>query len=335
MGTVEKEKPTKTIGIGSGMKVLNLKAARFIFTMTVQEPMILPPYKGSTFRGGFGNAFRRIACSRRRQDCDGCLLTAACPYWLLFEPGPPAGTEILKKFEEIPRPFVIEPDETEKTEFQPGEVLSLHLVLIGKALDYLPYFILVFKELGEIGIGKGRAGYRLDRVTSIPLQEEKETITVYDGKKVYPHYHVVTPDGIRETLPGKTCDILKIDFKTMTRLKAGGVFVEKPEFSVLVRVLFRRLSLLQYFYCGERMSIDFNAAIERAQNVSLRANTTSWVDWERYSSRQNTRMKLGGLVGRAEYEGPWHEFSELLRWGELVHVGKGATFGLGRYELVW
>jgi len=300
--------------------MLALKAARFLFTMTVCEPMVLPPYKGSTFRGGFGNAFRRIACSRHRRDCNGCLLTAACPYWLLFEPGPPTGAEILKKFEEIPRPFVIEPDETEKTEFQPGEVLNLNLVLIGKALDYLPYFILAFKELGEIGIGKGRAGYRLDRVTSTPLQEKKETITVYDGEKVYPHYHVVTPDGIRETLPGKTCDILKIDFKTMTRLKAGGVFVEKPEFSVLVRVLFRRLSLLQYFYCGERMSIDFNAAIERAQNVSLRANTTSWVDWERYSSRQNTRMKLGGLVGRAEYEGPWHEFTELLRWGELFHV---------------
>src|SRR5690554_5396064 len=83
--------------------MLNLKAARFLFTLTVREPMILPPYKGSTFRGGFGNVFRRIACSRRRRDYDGCLLTAACPYWLLFEPGPPAGTEMLRRFEEIPR----------------------------------------------------------------------------------------------------------------------------------------------------------------------------------------------------------------------------------------
>jgi len=315
--------------------MLNLKAVRFLFTLTVREPMVLPPYKGSTFRGGFGNVFRRIACSRRRRDCDGCLLTAACPYWLLFEPGPPAGTEMLKRFQEIPRPFVIEPEETEKTEFQPGEMLTLHLILIGKALDYLPYFILVFKELGEIGIGKRRAGYRLDRVTSIPQQEKEEAITVYDGEKVYPYYHIVRPDNIRNTLPAETSNTLKIDFKTMTRLKAGGAFVERLDFSILVRTLFRRLSLLQYFYCGERMSIDFGAAIERAQNVSLRTDNTSWVDWERYSSRQNTRMKLGGLVGRAEYEGPWHEFAELLRWGEMTHVGKGATFGLGRYELDW
>jgi hypothetical protein len=37
--------------------MLNLKVARFLFTMTVREPMILPPYKGTTFRGGFGKPF--------------------------------------------------------------------------------------------------------------------------------------------------------------------------------------------------------------------------------------------------------------------------------------
>ena len=315
--------------------MLNLTAARFIFTMTVQEPMILPPYKGSTFRGGFGNAFRRIACSRRRRDCDGCLLTAACPYWLLFEPGPPAGTEILKKFEEIPRPFVIEPDETEKTSFQPGETLSLNLVLIGKALDYLPYFILVFKELGDIGIGRGRAKYQLNSVVSVPLTGEEEAFTVYDGEKVYSLYHSIETEDIRKTLPGQFDKSLKLKFKTITRIKVDGSFVRRPDFSILVRALFRRLSVLQYFYCGERLELDFRAAVTLAEEVLLRTNATSWVDWERYSSRQNTRMKLGGLIGWVEYEGPWHEFAELLRWGELLHVGKGATFGLGKYEIDW
>ena len=43
-------------------------------------------------------------------------------------------------------------------------------------------------------------------------------------------------------------------------------------------------------------------------------------------------MKLGGLVGRLVLDGDLEPFVELVRTAEVVHVGKGATFGLG--ELV-
>ncbi|OPX88851.1 MAG: hypothetical protein A4E52_01161 [Pelotomaculum sp. PtaB.Bin013] len=42
-------------------------------------------------------------------------------------------------------------------------------------------------------------------------------------------------------------------------------------------------------------------------------------------------MNLGGVVGRVEYEGDLGEFMPLLRLGELVHVGKGAVFGMGKF----
>ena len=69
---------------------------------------------------------------------------------------------------------------------------------------------------------------------------------------------MVTPDGVRK-LPGKTCDILKIDFKTMTRLKAEAFSLEKPEFSRIGQGSFPASFASSIFYCGERMSIDFNA----------------------------------------------------------------------------
>jgi hypothetical protein len=51
-----------------------------------------------------------------------------------------------------------------------------------------------------------------------------------------------------------------------------------------------------------------------------------WVDWERYSSRQDTKINLGGLlVGEATYEGDLAEFMPLIRLGELIHVGKGTV----------
>ncbi len=34
----------------------------------------LPPYKGSTFRGVFGHALKRVVCALKRQECPACIL---------------------------------------------------------------------------------------------------------------------------------------------------------------------------------------------------------------------------------------------------------------------
>lgn len=326
--------------------MIDLVAGKFRLTLTVLEPMVLPAYKGSTFRGGFGSVFRKICCSQRQlATCDGCLLATACPYWNIFEPGVVGDSEIYAKFSEIPRPFIIEPPETTKQNFDPGDKLEFNLILVGKALECLPYFILVYKELGAIGMGKDRARFRLDKVESLYSTGEREPLLIYDGERVYSQIHrVENPDLINGRNPftrneGKKRSAnyseskLTIEFLTMTRLKQAGEFVECPAFSVLIRALLRRLSALQYFYCDRKMEEDYQTLVSLAEEVKLIKDNTAWVDWERFSSRQHTRMKLGGLVGTAEYEGCPEIFRDYLRWGELLHVGKGATFGLGKYKI--
>ncbi|HHY32886.1 MAG TPA: CRISPR system precrRNA processing endoribonuclease RAMP protein Cas6, partial [Firmicutes bacterium] len=93
-----------------------------------------------------------------------------------------------------------------------------------------------------------------------------------------------------------------VAFRTMTRLKFRGGLGDRPEFHILARSLLRRVSSLLYFHHGTRLDMDFRGFISQAEIVRLAALNTRWVDWERYSSRQDTRMKLGGLVGTATYE---------------------------------
>ncbi|MDI7246955.1 MAG: hypothetical protein QME92_05725 [Bacillota bacterium] len=81
-----------------------LRVARYEFVIEAVDNLSLPPYKGSTFRGGFGTAFRNIACSTRRADCRDCMLKRACPYAYVFETAPPDGSEALTKFEHVPHP---------------------------------------------------------------------------------------------------------------------------------------------------------------------------------------------------------------------------------------
>lgn len=61
----------------------------------------------------------------------------------------------------------MEPPLETKTHYHPGEILTFHLVLMGKAINYLPYFIVVFRELGQMGMGKGRKKYHLDEVNTV------------------------------------------------------------------------------------------------------------------------------------------------------------------------
>ena len=44
-------------------------------------------------------------------------------------------------------------------------------------------------------------------------------------------------------------------------------------------------------------------------------------------------MILGGFVGEMEIEGDLEPLVPLLRTAEILHLGKGATFGLGRMEI--
>jgi len=300
------------------------------------EGLVLPPYKGSTLRGGFGGVFRHITCATGQKECLNCLLKDNCPYAYIFETAPPPGATSLRNYDSVPRPFVLEPPLDDKTHYRPGEELTFNLILIGHAIEYLPYFIVVFRELGQTGLGKGRRQCELAEVRAInPLNGKEEKI--YEGVTgtVKNIDLSVTGQQVLERTAGiPKINRLTIDFVTMTRLKFHGEFVAHIEFNVLIRALLRRLSSLVYFHHGRELHLDFVGLIERAKQVRRVEDRTSWVNLERYSSRQHSRISLGGVVGRVAYEDPGiAEFLPILALGELVHVGKSIVFGMGKYRM--
>jgi len=136
-------------------------------------------------------------------------------------------------------------------------------------------------------------------------------------------------------LPAPASGRFTLDFLTQTRLKHEGGFARVPEFQIVFRRLLGRLSSLSRFHCGAPLDIDFRGLIDQAGQVRLIENQTRWVSWTRYSSRQRQRMDWEGLVGRSTYEGDIEGLWRYLVFGQWTHVGKGATFGLGKYMTVW
>ena len=127
---------------------------------------------------------------------------------------------------------------------------------------------------------------------------------------------------------------MRLNFITPTRIKFGGKYTDNVEFSIIFRNLLRRISLLSYFHCNEELDLDYKGMIKKAEEVRTLEKDVRWIDIERYSTRQGRRMKIGGFVGEAFYEGELSPFLPFLRLGEFVHLGKGTSFGLGKYRIV-
>jgi len=318
---------------------LHIHYNSFVFSLKAKDIIILPSYKGSTLRGGFGNAFRKIVCALKKTDCAECILKEKCVYSYAFETPPPSDTKIMTKYSNAPHPFIIEPPPEKKHGYKPGDEIIFGLTLIGKAIDYLPYFIYTFDELGKIGIGKDRGKYELKEVRSQESEVGREIIYSSDTKTLKPFDMSILnlESGILNSVPDILnigFSILNLNFLTPTRIVYDGHLTLDLEFHMLIRQLLRRVSLLSYFHCGYDMSgWDFKGIIEGAKEVKIKNQDLRWYDWERYSARQDTRMKMGGFVGEIIFEGNIEPFMPLIRAGEVLHVGKGTSFGLGKYEI--
>ena len=126
-----------------------------------------------------------------------------------------------------------------------------------------------------------------------------------------------------------------IEILTPLRIVHEARLTKELPFHVLVRSLLRRIGHLSYFHCGGDPSGEaFREWIALASTVKTINQDLKWFDWERYSSRQRTTMSLGGLMGRVTFEGKLTPFYPLLAAGEIIHAGKGTSFGLGRFRVL-
>ncbi len=310
-------------------ELCKIRYARFRLEMTAVGRLRLPPYKGSTFRGAFGHTFKRLVCVKRDLDCATCLICDQCVYYYVFET-PFSGAGDRRGYALAPHPFVIEPPEETREIYEPGAELRVGLVLVGRALDYLPYFIYAFEEVGRRGLGAGRGQAALQRVVALGREPSDDRCIYQAGAgQLASDYPVGV--GAPDVAVGTR---LRLRLCTPVRLKAEGHYIRRLDFPLLVRALLRRVSDLARFHCGAELDLDYRQWIECAAEVQQVAAGVRWHDWERYSQRQEQKMKLGGLVGDVEFAGKWGPFLPLLRLGAHLHVGKGTSFGLGRYEIL-
>jgi CRISPR-associated endoribonuclease Cas6 len=315
--------------------------------------------KGNMLRGAFGNAFRRLCCIPQCRDARSCPLAESCPYKQIFEPSPPPGAERLSKNQDIPRPFIFRPPPTTQTHFERGESFEFELVLIGRALEYIPYFVLAFRELADVGLGLNRGRCTLDGVWSAATCRrfsDAPTGAQYESGDKSPHskgssgalvysaedqlFRSVKGIDSSEWIESRIRELqsaihnsqsaIRISFLTPTFIRANGQVIREPEFHHIFKRLRDRINALSTFFGDGPLDVDFRGLGERSEKLRRVAARFEWIDRARTSAKTGQRHELSGFVGEATYEGEIDEFLPWLALGELVHVGKHAPWGNGR-----
>jgi hypothetical protein len=225
---------------------------------------------------------------------------------------------------------------------RPGDVLVFSLTLIGRATEYLPYIVYAVSEMARCGLGFERARFELSSIALLDESGQRETIYTLGNQRSLIPIDAVNSlrDLIEARVQGlenagrKPTDGLRLRFRTPTRIRVDSDLQARMRFELLIRNLLRRVSVLAAVHGQSKLDLDYRGMIARAEVVRVSRTLLSWHDWERYSNRQETKMKLGGFTGEIEYAGgAIEEFMPLVIAGEMLHVGAGTSFGLGKYDV--
>lgn len=125
---------------------------RYRFHFKLLNPLRLPAYPGSTWRGLLGHGLRQAACVTHQPECAGCLLLSSCAYSRLFET--PAPDDSDPRHRNRPHPYILNISPSQQQDYRAGDPLQLGINLIGDANHTLPYLIHALTLAGQRGLGK-------------------------------------------------------------------------------------------------------------------------------------------------------------------------------------
>jgi hypothetical protein len=298
--------------------------------LTALERIHLPAFPGSKLEGAFGRALYALSCTRTDlETCSPCQLRHICPYGNLYAPSLPESMNV-KSLEKPPRPILFATGTDTERKLESGEKYSFRLILVGRALQHTPYVIASLQAMGNEGIGYSRGRFAIDSVNSINLYtQEKHNIAKRNDPIVNIENMISLNVGNQPSIP----NTITLEFSSFVHLQNGGSMATDLHFPVLIRALQRRTSNLEQLYgAGTSFGADYSNLVQLARDVK----TVQQDLRPAHQLRKGVgggKVNMHGLIGSVTYAGNLEPFTGLLRFGELLGVGKWAHFGAGQYKI--
>ncbi len=292
------------------------------FTLEFEHKTVLQNFPPFFLRSVIGKELRKVACLFPNSNCTECSLNEKCAYAFLFETPLPKQNLILAGRNHAPHPFVMDmPPLTVRR----GKQLEFELILMGKGREYFPYFYYAILKAGEEGLFFQRMPYRIENVfaNGESIIKDQQTIVAVNDHHRW---------GLNNDLISSREHALVIEFVTPFRYKKKGKYQNRINYEELIQAIYSRIYLLAGLY-GE-LNGDLPTKLPPLPFAKKERSTLVWKDYQRYSARQRTVIRLGGIMGTLFVEGKFTPLEmSLLQAGQIFHIGKNAGFGLGKIEV--
>ncbi len=258
-----------------------------------------PFFLGSQLRGAFGYAIKRVVCINPSFKCDECFAKDNCLYYQFYEE-----KNVYHKY---------------RFDYELGKsYYDFSVYLFDDTVSKLPYVVsALYQMITKIGFGKDRKTYtKFDMfVNDSSIFKEDEIILPKDYEKEF-NIDTFSPN-------------ILVRFVTPLRLKKNNRFIRPEELEIenLVNSIYKREQKLENLENKELKKLDFESKGDMVKKE------LKFLDLSRYSNRQKTKLKIGGLVGEIEIRDIDEKSYRLLKLGEIIGVGKQTVFGLGKIRV--
>ena len=318
-------------GSASGEELPNMKYCRIAFRFRALAEISFPANPVNTFRGALGFQLQRLTCIQRKnpeKGCKNCGAALNCAYALCYETAPAhIGREFMAGNSDVPHLMVIDTGFPGNQTLPAGSQIEFVIQLFGRGIEMSPYIVVAAQKAGQAGLTRLRVPCELEEVCDEGNGEVVWSSAQDEFRMPQAQELLLAEPRLQSGEPGE----IKLKFITPVAFKdqSSGYLTMEPDFSRIIGSIMRRYTA---FEASEGCQLNWNfAEISRlAHQVKLSGINLEPVYWERFSTRQQQRIPISGVIGQACYTGPVNAFVDLIRAGEIIRCGRSTTFGQGR-----
>ncbi len=300
----------------------NIRYVKLHFLCRLTEGCSLPVNKTSAIRGGMGKMLLTEHCIfPGERKCAECSFENECLVRRIMYSKFDLKPEFVTTGESIG--YVINCEDY-RTSFEQGDTFEFAITLFGKTIVYFTPILMALYSLGQVGLGKEKARFVIDRVTNTTGE------TLVEGSNVYKENYKVHLLGDYVDYRMRRGTGNRLHFHTPLAIKQHGEELEEFNAEAIVNAAARRLYMLDCFEGIEAEQI----LVPREDLPHILTQKIIPTKVRRYSSTHGGGIYLSGIRGDVELDGMSEEVRRLLLAAEVMHVGRNTSFGFGRVTVI-
>lgn len=304
--------------------MFQIRFTKLLFKLEMLEDGILPYYKVSAIRGGMGQMLLAQNCIGDRE-CGKCSFHDKCVVQNIMYA--PCKIKLPYMTSSESMGYVIDCLD-HRTSCNKGDIITVTFTFFGDAICYIMPVIYAITSLGCAGLGKGKTRFCIKAINN----RKQIPILINNNIKMSNVLVELLGDYVNEMINqrDKLYTNAKVLLQSPCVVKYHDGIIHSFDGRSIVLSILQKIHMYNMYEGNEVEKVIWDE--EKFPVVAGQSLQEKVI--QRYSSTQDTKMKLKGVQGEILLENCCKEVWELLYAAGILHIGKNTHFGFGKIKII-